>query len=395
MIERLARPALTFVAAAVFSLPQGCDVPAGRPENGTVGPAGKLTSPRSAHAATLLPKGQVLITGGLLRAEGDEVTTAAAEVYDPKTGAFRAVAAMTAERAGHTATLLQNGDVLITGGIGGGKILDSAEVYRAARGVFEPVGRMSSRRERHCATLLDSGEVLITGGSSGTPLATSDVYDPRANSFRPLGSMRSARFAHTSTRLPDGRVLLAGGADSANHVTRGAEIFNPADRTFTPTGDMNEGRHKHAAVLLRDGRVLVVGGSASPEDWRERRASAEIYYPAAGTFRPTGAMNVARFKIPSAIALLDDGRVLVCGGDPSVEIFDPAREAFVVAAGGADDMLFYPTATLLPGGRVLIVGGYDDDLRSSEGSWMYIPPTRNTTSAARAARRTRHPGDRH
>jgi hypothetical protein len=373
MIGSPARAALCFVAAALLSLPQGCGAPPGSAENGSVAPAGKLNSIRATHTATLLKDGQVLITGGLLRAEGDEVTTSAAEVYDPKGGVFRAVASMTAERAGHTATLLQNGDVLITGGIGSGRILDSAEVYRAARGVFEPAGPMSSRRERHAATLLDNGAVLITGGSSGTPLATSDLYDPAANSFRPIGRMNTARFAHTSVRLPDGKVLLAGGADSANGVTRGAEIFNPADRSFTATGHMNEGRHKHAAVLLRDGRVLVAGGSASPEDWEERRATAELYDPSTGNFTPTGSMNVARFKIPAAVALLGDGRVLVCGGDSSVEIFDPARGTFGVASGGLDDALFYPTATALPDARVLIVGGYDDDLRSSKGSWMYVP----------------------
>ena len=141
--------------------------------------------------ATLLMSGKVLLTGG----EHEDIGRFAdAELYDPSTGTFTATSYMTRARDGHTATLLPDGTVLITGGesevcsgagcrVSGGEA--SAEIYDPRTGTFATAGNMTSRREWHAATLLNDGRVLIVGGLDWAglgapflPLATAEVYTP-------------------------------------------------------------------------------------------------------------------------------------------------------------------------------------------------------------------------
>jgi hypothetical protein len=128
-------------------------------------------------------------------------------------------------------------------------------------------------------------------------------------------------------------------------------------------------RYKHAAVLLRDGNVLVVGGSDG-RDWQGPYAAAELYERARGAFSPAGQMQSPRFKLPAAVALLRDGKVLVAGGGEQAEVFDPASRTFSTA-GRMDAPRFYSTATLLADGRVLVAGGYDRRINASARAWVY------------------------
>lgn len=130
-----------------------------------------MASSRSNRTATLLSSGKVLIVGG----ENGEGALASAEVYDPKTNTFSPTGSMTTPRSGHTATLLANGKVLIIGGVSSqlfayGSLIPSttplatAELYDPAAGVFSPAGIMTKGRLGHTATMLSNGKVLITGG---------------------------------------------------------------------------------------------------------------------------------------------------------------------------------------------------------------------------------------
>jgi WD40 repeat protein len=81
-------------------------------------------------------------------------------------------------------------------------------------------------------------------------------------------------------------------------------------------------------------------------------------------------MSGARFKLPDAVEL-PSGEVLVAGSDPTVELYDPVTESFKTVEGGVGIELSYSTATVLPSGRVLIAGGYDNRIRVSDEVWMY------------------------
>ncbi|HXL79282.1 MAG TPA: kelch repeat-containing protein [Pyrinomonadaceae bacterium] len=333
----------------------------------TISPTSNMTAARSGHTATLLPNGQVLIAGGM---ERNGVLFRSAELYDPTTGRFTAAnQSMNTQRVGHSATPLRNGKVLIAGGWSSQGLLATAELYDPGAGVFTPTGSMSVARGDFTATLLASGDVLVAGGENSGALLSAEIYDPATGQFTQTGNMNAGRTMHTAVLLSDGRVLVAGGG-AYQHPLATAELYNATSGTFTVTGSMTVPRYKQAALLLADGNVLVVGGSDG-RDWQGQYANAEIYSPANGAFSNIAHMNMARFKLPAAVALLKSGKVLIAGGGEQVEIYDPASRTFSVATGRMDAAKFYSTATMLTDGRVLVAGGYDNHSVASAKAWTY------------------------
>lgn len=136
------------------------------PATGTFSSAGLLGYFDAVPHATLLLNGKGLFTGGN-DIGGNESSV---ELFDPATGYFAASARMSTARASHTATLLPDGTVLVAGGAGqsGGSQppLASAEIYDPAMGTFAATGSLHSARYGHTATLLNSGQVLLAGGSA-------------------------------------------------------------------------------------------------------------------------------------------------------------------------------------------------------------------------------------
>lgn len=359
-------PVLLVVLVAAASVGRGDAARSTRA--GTLTVTGSMHTPRAAHTATLLLDGAVLITGGFAE-DAESHPFASAERYDPAQGIFIATGSLTTGRQSHSATLLADGKVLVAGGYDG-TYLASAELYDPATGVFTPTGNMAVGRLAPRATLLADGKVLITGET-----ASAEVYDPETGLFAPAGTMTAAPGGHTQTRLADGSVLITGGSAGrrgARGVVAEAEVYDPATGTFRPVGAMTTARHKHAAVLLADGRVLIVGGSDAG-DWRGRYDSAEIFDPSTGVFTRTGRLNTPRFKLRTAVTLLADGSVLVAGGAEAVEMFDPQTERFTTIPGRLDAARFFSMATLLQNGHVLITGGYDRRIRSTDRAWLYQP----------------------
>ena len=343
----------------------GCNRAGITPIDDSVTPVGSMSIARAAHTTTLLPDGKVLIVGGMQRSGA---FSNSAELYDPARGTFTATGSMATARAGHTATLLPTGKVLIAGG-SNEQWLSSCELYNPSTRSFTPAGNLSVRRGGSTATLLRDGNILFAGGFDGNLHASAEVFDPSKGTFRPTGKMGAGRSAHTATLLPDGRVLITGGGAGGN-VLASTEIYNPATGTFTPTGSMLAPRHKHGAALLSDGNVLVLGGSDN-RDSRGQYASAEIYNPSMATFSATTSMSMGRFKIPNAVFTMKNGKVIVAGGGAQLEIYDAVAKAFTVARGRVDAPRYFSTATQLPDGKVLIIGGYDSNIVASARAWVY------------------------
>ena len=338
---------------------------------GSLAAAGQMLEPRSGHTATLLPDGRVLIAGGMRR---NQDFYKSAELYDPATGKFQTTGEMNERRVGHVAVLLRSGRVLIAGGWVSHGTSDSAELYDPASGKFSLIARkMSARRGDPCATLLADGDVLITGGADhDTPggIAAAEVFHAASMTFEAVGPMHAARISHTSTLLRDGRVLIVGGR--GERVSASAEIYDPKTTRFTETGSLATARYKHTAGLLPDGRVLIAGGS-DERDWHGTLSSAEIYDPRTGKFRATSSMNDNRFKLPPEAVRLESGKILVAGGSKQVEVFDPASGRFLVASGEMSDARHFMTETKLRDGSVLLAGGYPDNDQATSRTWIYRP----------------------
>jgi N-acetylneuraminic acid mutarotase len=175
-------------------------------------------------------------------------------------------------RGGHTSTLLQDGTVLVAGGITTGSITTAtAELYDTPSGTFSTTGNMTMPRLGHTATLLNNGQVLFVGGGAPGNNNTAELYNPTTKQFVATGNLNVPRFGgHTATLLNNGQVLIAGGADvnGAYGQTGTAELYNPSTGLFTMTGSICGGnvvarRVNHSATLLSTGQVLVAGGEYS------------------------------------------------------------------------------------------------------------------------------------
>ena len=291
------------------------------PATGTFTLSGNTVSNHSYHTATLLPNGKVLIAGGEsmynYHSQGSQNdSTDKSEIFDPVTGTFSATGNMVYSLfAGHSSTLLNNGKVIIIGtrkqcvgywceyyeGVG--------QIYDPATGVFTYTGS-TTNRSYHTATLLSNGNVLITGGYGNTDYGLSgcynstEIYDTSTATFTAAANMLVDRANHTATALPDGTVLITGGHnyffgyDWVDVAT--SEYYNPTTGVFTSSGSMNTLRSGHSATLLVNGKVLIVGGS-----------TAEIYDPVTRSFTLAGTM-LASFSNHTA-TLLNTGKVLIVG----------------------------------------------------------------------------------
>jgi len=228
---------------------------------------------------------------------------------------------------------------------------------------FETVGEMSTPRSDHAATLLDDGQVLILGGA-----ASAELFDPADHAFVPTGELNVARSGAAAVKLTNGKVLVVGGDLSA-------ETYDPATGAFTPTGHMHEEHGQPTATLLADGRVLVAGG-IRVSGVGEALATAELFDPATASFAEAASMISARAE--HAASLLPTGEVLIVGGrnghapdsaddppwDPTfVELFDPSSGRFRRSADMGTTRVAGSAATL-PDGRVLVLGGFGDDLQN-------------------------------
>ena len=174
---------------------------------------GTLKTARAFHTATLLQNGLVLVTGGEI--SGAQVT-ATCELYNPIAGTWTATGSMSTIRIYHTATLLKDGTVLVTGGAN--TIFDtpttysSCELYNPATGTWTSTGTMIRKRASHSAVLLDNGTVLVSGGMDESTSPTSyhascEVFSPGFMTWSSAGSLSSGRYAHASFLLSTGKVL--------------------------------------------------------------------------------------------------------------------------------------------------------------------------------------------
>lgn len=335
-----------------------------------------MATPRAGHQATLMTDGRVLVTGGCAGAGCVQVQRSS-ELYDPVRNRFGATESMLEARVSHTATVLPDGRVLVTGGWTGASATASTEIFDPLTGRFASGPDMSVPRMDGTATLLDTGEVLIAGGASQTnrPTTAAERFNPTTGKITATGALQTARVHHTAVKLRDGRVLVVGGLVSRNTATATAEIYDPKTGKFRPTGALNQPRCKHAALLLADGRVMVLAGSPDGGD-RPKLATTEIFDPTTETFVQGPSLMNPRYKIASAAVGLENGAVMIAGDSKDVEVWIPGSPRFVRARQHLGADLAFSTATSLKNGRVLVIGGYDRTITPTARTWLISTLTR-------------------
>ncbi|AUX40188.1 uncharacterized protein SOCE26_015870 [Sorangium cellulosum] len=287
---------------------------------------GSLGEARARHSATRLADGRVILVGG----DGDSGALQSAEIYSPTDARFSRIAPMSEPRTGHTATLLDGGQTILVAG-GGAKDPAQASsellhVAADAKDVWSRPIAMREARRGHTATLLEDGRVLVAGGAGESEASESaEIYDPQKHMWTDTNPMFEARCEHTATRLQNGNVLVTGGRGGGGALA-GAEIYDVREGTWSSAGALREARHGHTATRLDNGQILVLGGTGdsgvlSSAEIGDIHDDSTSVWSAAGSMASRRAGHTATW--------IAGGEVIVAGGDDddgataSVERFTP------------------------------------------------------------------------
>jgi len=345
---------------------------------------GSLNTARTEHTATLLQNGKVLVAGGN-GSDGNHIPLSlnSAEVYDPATEMWSNTGNLNIGRVAPIATLLQNGKVLVAGGYNfvafqGPIDLSSAELYDPATGTWSYTGSLNTARRGPTATLLQNGKVLVAGGYNFVPFQGSvtfnsaELYDPATGTWSYTGSLNTPLGVQTATLLSNGKVLAISGSADTVTSQNAAELYDPATGSWSMTGSLNSVLHTYTATLLPNGKVLVLGIVGCSLD--DCDFAAELYDPTTGLWINTDNPGIYE---PTA-TLLPSGKILLVGYGGFATLYDPAVGTFSGTANLNTGRRSY-TTTLLPNGKVLVTdGGVLDSPAILNTAELYDPGTSST-----------------
>jgi hypothetical protein len=311
---------------------------------------------RARHAAVTMNDGRVLIVGGV---DESDLVSRSMYIFDPSSETFSPFGSLVAGRIGFVAVALPDGNVLVLGGGSGdpGSVLIDAHTGALSQTANSP----HSVRVFATGTLLNNGKVLIVGGlNDTTPDPTAEMYDPVTRTFSLLSaSLAVPRYSHTALVTKDDRVFIYGGA-SGDGQPAPPESFDPMAGTFTKLNAAeSNARANHSAVATRDGAIWIAGG----DDGASALTAVIQFDAVSGALRHTSDLATPRTYL--AATALTDGRVLIAGGaaesslqqvTDTSELFDSAT-ALRSAGPTMSTARALQTMTLLSNGKVLITGG--------------------------------------
>jgi hypothetical protein len=334
-----------------------------------------MTQKRWAHAAARLPSGRVLVMGGSPERPVEspiaaEPAVATSELFDPATGTWAVAAPMHWPRAWHTATVLSDGRVLVVGGVAQSASFEEtprAEIFDPATSEWTPTAEGTTQaRAGHTATLLDDGRVLIVGGMNDDGYAltsgAASLFDPTVETWTATDPMDVPRYFHAATKNSIGRVVVSGGCATmgCSPPLRDAEVFDPVSGQWIPAAPLSVARAMHASITFEDGKVIAVGG------WSDGAETATTELFDSLTYSWTTGAGLIQARFGASPVMLDSGHALIIGGSYGTEPpFAPSRRVEGVSR---QDLLWRPvvdliepragaTSTLLANGEVLVAGG--------------------------------------
>ncbi len=308
-------------------------------------PAGDMGLPRFHHASQMLQDGRVLVVGGITDPLADGMVHA--ELFDPMTDTWSFVASMAKGRQSHTLTALDDGRVLAVGGEEAFPSID-AEIYDPVNDAWTVPDQPIGRRISHTATLLLDGRVLVAGGTTNAP-QTAEIYDPVVDDWTSTSLMVKNRQGHLAVRLSSGDVFVSEGTGDTS-----AEVYSPSADLWSARVSGVYGHGYTNPVLVSDGTVIYAGGTLS--------GGVERYDPVADSWTTLAPSNVVRRDCPAV--LLPNDQVYSIGGSPSAasiastEVYDVAANLWNFGA-PLNVARSSHLAHVLNDGRVLVLGGFD------------------------------------
>jgi hypothetical protein len=383
-------------------------------------PAASMSEPRAGQTATLLANGQVLVAGGyngfIANIGGSHTNLDLAELFDVSTGAWTKAAPMLIPRSFQTATPLLDGRVLVIGGwetppvwgkSAGEEHRLTAEAYDPASNSWTSIPTPEELQVVGSATRLPSGWVFLTGLFGSNESEASEgaaLYDPAANVWERTAPSKHPREGTATLLLENGNVLMIGGVTSehlfppvhaVSTVLPIVEEYDPHTNEWVELKPMKEARTQETTTLMPGGDVLVTGGVNQINDGfytYSAVSSTEMYDPTTNTWTALAPMAIAREQ--HTATLLPEGDVLVAGGGDcgggqgclgyggsgdccgasSAELYDPSTNSWSFTPPVLSGVEH--TATLIPGGDLLITGGNLEPINTYELSSAEIYASR-------------------
>ncbi len=287
---------------------------------------------RSDAAVTRLEDGRILMAGGV---ESVQFSTAV-DLYDPDTGQWRSLAPLTRNRSRALLVELSDGRVLVAGGLGSQGLLRPCDVIRVPKrgdaddpGGVELAGELPQAARALQGARLRSGKVILAGGGDaqlGDPAFPPTVHDPDAGTFVAIEGAAPAEQSSV-VALPDGRVAILGG----DSPTANDDVSIVSDRSdggiaISHFADrLRVGRYAASVSPLAGGRLLVAGGLAYST--REASAALEVLDLADAVASRFARERDRRHGSSGVAVPIADGRVLLGGG--LGQSGSPARDAVV------------------------------------------------------------------
>ena len=368
----------------------------------------ELAFPRFIHQAVYLDDRRLLVTGGVhdevTGGRHDEIPVGLIQIYDFETGLWMledpASRMQDDWRIFHSVVRLPDGKVFRVGiqvDAEWSEFFGVADIFDPAANAWKSVPRPLGHPMPHLV-LLNDGRVLSVPFVTGVLIVNSsrieptvELFDPKTDQWHQAADMLVftedevlvlASNDQAAVPLQDGRVLVMGGRGPRDSSTRAA-TYDPATDIWKSTASMGTERLEPKAVALADGRVLVAG-SGILSNSNAADSSAEVYDPSSAKW--TAAPSMTNPRSGHSLTLLSDGRVLAAGGmdgtkgfdelvvHSTTEIFDPSTNSWSPGPELAEPRSYH-SATLLPDGRVLLIGGIrQENERRLSTSMEFVTP---------------------
>lgn len=238
-----------------------------------------MCTPRDNQSAIAVSGNRIVFAGGDNDLESGYVSTI--EIYDPHGGSGSCVLHLLQGRVHEASIGMPNDKVLVFGGLAvvngdSTAFLNSIELIDLSAMNVSSAGNMIVARKQFQATKLDNGTILITGGLTETGSTNrAEIYDPATQTSTEISGMLTPRATHKAVKMADGRVLISGGLNDQLLAVASTEVFDPKTNQFTAGPDLSQPRALHAAELLQDGGVLVMGGYQGDKTYT---ATADVVY---------------------------------------------------------------------------------------------------------------------